>query len=82
MLFRAKNGDLLQRYQALFSNDEDRRLYGELMASRKEYIDVEDEVLRASRIGTPESTRQALEILQTKLKPAGEKYSANYRATK
>jgi methyl-accepting chemotaxis protein len=66
---RAANSEYLAKYEKLFSNDKDRELYAALTSARRAFWDVGEEVLRTSRIGTPEASKRALELAQTRLRP-------------
>jgi len=70
---RSKNTEWMQRYQKLFSNEEDRHLYGNLESSDRAFWEVVDAFLPVSRIGTPEANKRAFAILQTQAKPQHEK---------
>ena len=58
-----------EKYEKLFSNDEDRRLFADMSAARKAFNDTWDEILPISRIGTPEANKRALNIANTRLRP-------------
>jgi methyl-accepting chemotaxis protein len=58
-----------QKYEKLFSNDEDRRLFGDMQAAQKAFNDIWEEILPISRIGTAEANKRALNIANTRLRP-------------
>jgi methyl-accepting chemotaxis protein len=71
---REKQGENFQKYEKLFSNDEDRRLFADVVASRKAFQDTWEEIMPISRIGTPEAKKRALNIANTSLRPLHEHY--------
>lgn len=73
---RAQNARNLAAYEKLFSNDKDRELYATLVASRKAFWEVGEEVLRISRLGTPESTKRAIALTYSQARPLHAKYLA------
>jgi len=76
---RAKNNDLCEGYTKLFSNDEDRRLFKALTDARSEFWVGGDEMLKMSRLGTPEANKRAIEMAMH-LKPLNEKYLSAIQA--
>ena len=64
----------ISKYDKLLSSDRDRELLGALTATRKEFWDVANEVLRISRTGTPEARNRAIEKASAELKPLHAKY--------
>ena len=70
---RSRNGELRAKYEKLFSNDEDRRLYKAILDARTDFWNGADEMLKVSRIGTPESNKRAMEM-GVHLKPLNKKY--------
>ena len=71
---RARNTALCTKYEGLFSNDEDRRLFAAMQAARSAYWNVGDEVLRLSKLNTAASNKQAIEIASTRLRDLAEEY--------
>ncbi len=71
---RAKNDSYFQEYTKLFSNDEDRRLYGEMVAGRKAFWDEVDQILPISRLGTDESNKKAIQMVQGPLRTLHTRY--------
>jgi methyl-accepting chemotaxis protein len=76
---RSNNSDLCEGYTKLFSNDEDRRLFKALTDARSEFWIAGDEMLKVSRLGTPEANKRAIEMA-VQLKPLNEKYIAAIKA--
>ena len=66
---RSQTSALFSRYQTLFTNDKDRQLYAAMEATRTAFWSVGDDVMRLSRIGTPEAKRRAAETVITRLRP-------------
>jgi methyl-accepting chemotaxis protein len=64
---RAHNAALLEKYQGLFSNDEDRRLFAVMQAARSAFWNAGDEILRLSRQNTPASNKQAIDLASGRL---------------
>jgi len=71
---RARNAEWIAKYEKLFSNDEDRRLFAELLAARDAFWKVGDEVLRVSRIGTDAANKQAIAMVYRDLRPVHARY--------
>ncbi len=72
---RTRNSEALAKYEKEFvSNDKDRELLGEVKTAEIAFWSTADEVLRVSRMGTPESNKQALAMAETRLKPLHSKY--------
>ena len=72
---RSQNADALAKYEKeMVANDKDRELLREVKAAETAYWVVADEVLRVSRQGTAESSRQALNMAETQLKALHAKY--------
>jgi len=59
---RARNGALFEKYTGLFSNDEDRRLFGVMQADRTAFWKLADQILALSRQNTPASNKQATDL--------------------
>lgn len=59
---RANTADLYAKYEAMFLNDEDRRLFKALADSGTEFWAAGDEMLRTSRLGTTEANKRAIEM--------------------
>ena len=73
---RTRNAGLLSKYEKdMISNDRDRELLGNLNAARAAWVVVQEEVLKLSRMGTTESNKKALEIVQAQLRPLYTKYA-------
>lgn len=71
---RAKNDNYLREYEKLFSNDEDRRLYAEMINARKAYWDEAEQILPISRLGTDEASRKAVEMVRGSLRALHTRY--------
>ncbi len=71
---RARNGEWMLKYEKLFSNDEDRRLYAEIVAARNAFWDVADGMLRISRLGTVEANKKAIDMAYTQVRPLHARY--------
>lgn len=76
---RSNNSELCEGYTKLFSNDEDRRLFKALTDARSEFWIAGDEMLKISRLGTPEANKRAIEMA-VQLKPLNEKYIVAIKA--
>jgi methyl-accepting chemotaxis protein len=76
---RANSAGLCVDYEKLFSNDEDRRLFKALTDARSEFWVAGEEMLRTSRLGTPEANKRAVEM-GMQLKPLHQKYVAGAKA--
>jgi methyl-accepting chemotaxis protein len=76
---RSNTTGLCAKYEKLFSNDEDRRLFKAWTDARSEFWVAGDEMLRTSRLGTPEANKRAIEM-GMQLKPLHEKYIAGAQA--
>jgi methyl-accepting chemotaxis protein len=76
---RSKNSDLSEAYTKLFSNDEDRRLFKALTDARNEFWVGGEEMLKVSRIGTPEANKRAIQMAM-QLKPLNDKYISAIKA--
>jgi methyl-accepting chemotaxis protein len=75
---RKGNNALMERYEKeMLTNDEDRRLFANLAASREAFLSVSAEVLRLSSLGTAEGSKKALELADEKLAPLHEKFLEN-----
>jgi len=64
---RARNATLYHKYEGLFSNDEDRRLFAAMKAARLAFWQVGDEILRLSRQNTPASNKEAIDLAANRL---------------
>jgi methyl-accepting chemotaxis protein len=71
---RAKNGELLAKYEKTFVSDKDKELYGELASARKAFWEVGDEVLRHSRVGTDAENKIAGDLLHKQGLPLHAKF--------
>jgi methyl-accepting chemotaxis protein len=71
---RAKNSETLLKYESRVSSDRERDIYSALDAPGRAFLEAGDEMLRNSRIGTPEAKNRALSLLDTQVKPAYAKY--------
>jgi len=71
---RARNSEWMAKYEKLFSNDEDRRLFSEIVAAREAFWKMGEEVLRVSRIGTDAANKQAIAMVYKDLRPLHAKY--------
>jgi methyl-accepting chemotaxis protein len=76
---RTDNTSLRTQYEKLISNDEDRRLFKALGDARAEFWGAADQMLKTSRIGTPEANKRAIEMA-IQLKPLHRKYVAATKA--
>jgi len=70
---RSKNSGLAADYEKFLSNDEDRRLFKALTDARSEFWVAGDEMLKTSRLGTPEANKRAIEMAM-QLKPLHRKW--------
>jgi len=70
---RSNNSELCAAYEKLFSNDEDRRLFKTLTDARTEFWVAGDEMLKTSRLGTPEANKRAIEMAM-QMKPLHNKW--------
>jgi methyl-accepting chemotaxis protein len=68
-----KNKALLSDYEKLIGSEKGHELFADAKAARESYNSNRDDVLKVSRIGTPEATKQAQEMVWSKLKPAFDK---------
>jgi methyl-accepting chemotaxis protein len=72
---RSRNSALLAHYEKdLISNEKDKELLGNILSAKEAFWAVGDEVLRVSRIGTPEANKQALAMSLNQLVPVHAKY--------
>jgi methyl-accepting chemotaxis protein len=71
---RAHTDAFFTKYEGLFSNDEDRRLFAVMQTERSAFWKLGDEVLRLSRLNTAATNRQALELASTRLKDVEDEY--------
>ena len=72
-LREANNRDM-QGYEALPSSDEERALYAKATAAKIKYWNTADQMLKVSRIGTPQANARALQIFTEQLRPQGDVY--------
>jgi methyl-accepting chemotaxis protein len=68
-----KNGALLSDYEKLIRSEKGRQLFAEAKLAREAFNSYRDEILRVSRTGTLESTKQAQEMLSNKGEPLFQK---------
>jgi methyl-accepting chemotaxis protein len=71
---RAKNSEILPKYESRISSERERDIYTALEAPGRAFVEAGDEMLRNSRIGTPEAKSRALNLLDTQVKPTYAKY--------
>jgi len=71
---RNQTDSCFQQYTKLFSNDEDRRLYAEMAAAQKAYWDDVEQILPVSRLGTDESNKRAVQMIQGPLRTLHTRY--------
>jgi methyl-accepting chemotaxis protein len=76
---RARNNSLAEDYAKIFSNDEDRRLFKIMSDDRAAFWVAGDQMLKVSRLGTPEANRRAL-AMANQMKPLNDKYIASTKA--
>jgi len=69
LAIRDKNSELFAEYEKLIITERGRELFKQSMASREEFNASREEIFAASRRGTPEAKRQALELMKTRGKP-------------
>lgn len=70
----ANSAQLRTDYEKLIASDSERALYETLTTNRSAFKEQFNETLKVSRIGTPESSRQAMQLVQEKVKPTHKKY--------
>jgi methyl-accepting chemotaxis protein len=68
-----QSSSALSEYQKLIRSDKGRQLFAEFGTTRESYRSCREDVLKLSGAGTPEATRQAQEMLKTKLNPLFDK---------
>jgi methyl-accepting chemotaxis protein len=61
-----KNVTILSDYQKLIVTEKGRELFSEAKAARENYNSYREEILRVSRLGTPEAEKQAREMMSSK----------------
>ncbi len=71
---RTRNRGLRAEYQKLISTDKERSLFDALMAARNDYAGTSDEVLKLSRTATPQGKKQALELVNAKVRTLQKQY--------
>lgn len=71
---RARTSALFEKYETLFTNEKDRQLFGVMKTDRAAFWSIAEEVLRLSRLNTPEAKKQAAEIVVGRLRPAQDAY--------
>jgi methyl-accepting chemotaxis protein len=64
-----RNSAALSEYQKLIVTEKGRDLFAEAKSARDAYNSYRAEIIQVSRIGTPEATKQALEMMKTKGNP-------------
>jgi len=62
----AKNAGLLAEFEKLITSEKGRELFSDAKRDREELTSYRAEILQVSRQGTPEATKQATEMLNTK----------------
>lgn len=62
----AKNAGLLSDFEKLITTEKGRELFSDAKRDREELNSYRAEILQVSRQGTPESSKQAMEMLKTK----------------
>ena len=72
---RTRNRGLRGDYQKLISTDRERTLFEALMAARNDYAATSDEALKLSRIGTAQAKKQAMGLINEKVRPFEKRYS-------
>jgi methyl-accepting chemotaxis protein len=68
--YSEKNGALLSQLQKLLNTEKGREIFAEQTSARETYNVARDEVLKVSRLGTPESNKQAMQLMKSKCEPA------------
>jgi methyl-accepting chemotaxis protein len=71
---RSRNSELSAAYEKLVSDDKERELFKNVVAARSAFVTCLDEVLKVSRAGTAQSTKEATEMTNQQLKPLHLKY--------
>jgi methyl-accepting chemotaxis protein len=69
------NTALLSGYEKTITTDRDRELFSDLKSSSISFWSQFEEVRKTSRIGTAESNKRALEMVNQRLKPLHKKYA-------
>jgi methyl-accepting chemotaxis protein len=72
---RRSTSGVVADYEKLIETDKGRVLTEVYKTARAEYWAAVEEMFKASRIGTPESTRRAEELVGSQVQPAQKKYS-------
>jgi methyl-accepting chemotaxis protein len=72
---RSANAGLVDEYQKLISSAKGRELHEVFKSARAAYWSSADEILTASRAGTTEGDRRAIEMVRTQLRPLMKKYA-------
>ena len=72
---RTANTGMVAEYEKLISTDKGRGLHEVYKSARAGFVTSLDELLKASRIGTAESDKRAMEMLRTNLKPLQKTYA-------
>jgi methyl-accepting chemotaxis protein len=71
---RTRNADRRREYKKLITDEKEGGLFETLMTSRNAYGAAFDETLKISRIGTSESNKQAMDLVNKEVKPLERKY--------
>ena len=71
---RTHNRGLRADYQKLISTDKERALFDALVAARNDYVAASDEAMKVSRAGTAEAKKQAMNLLNGKVRPLEKQY--------
>jgi methyl-accepting chemotaxis protein len=71
---RTRNRGFRGDYQKLLSTDQERALFDALMAARNDYAAASDEALKLSRGGTAEAKKQALDLVNKKVRTFEKQY--------
>jgi methyl-accepting chemotaxis protein len=71
---RTRNRGYRDAYQKLISTDNDKSLFDALMAARNDYAAASDEALKLSRAGTPQAKKQALDLVNEKVRVLENRY--------
>jgi methyl-accepting chemotaxis protein len=72
---RSANVGLIAQFEKLLITEKGRALFQEFQTARTTFWAAADEALQASRAGTPEGKRRALEIMDQRVQPLRQKYT-------
>jgi len=73
---RTRNRGLRDDYQKLISTEQERSLFDTLMAARNDYVAASDEALKLSQAATPQAKKQAMDLVNNRVKSVEDKYLA------